>query len=265
MQNCHACGYEQQLGNFCGSCGTPLISDTAQIISPISESAAPPHIEAPSRYKPKRRSASQDVQPNKLQVEVRAYLAYFKAAIKNPTNALEATLPAKTFATTLILLIISAVLATYGLTGDVLGVFVDRGSFLLSMALLYSLLMIISLITTYLVTYFFAESPGVLGTLKVLSGFYPVVIILNAACFLLHLLGTTKLALFLFVIAVLLVCILIGAFVTVDAVRQSSKSINGFYAYIMYFLVSFVMLAYVSSTIARSILDNFMKSVSFLG
>ncbi|MGM9951310.1 MAG: hypothetical protein ACI33P_14355 [Lysinibacillus sp.] len=260
MQHCHACGYQQPQGNFCGGCGTALMIDPVQAADTFPE--APSHSDSTGQYQPKKRSNSKPAQRNRLQEEIRAYLIYFKEKLNNPTESFTDSIPIKTFATNLLLLVVSALLAIYGLAGDVLGVFVDTRSFLLSMALLYSLFMVVSFIATYLVTYFFAESQGLLGTFKTLSGFYPVAIVLNMASFLLGVVGAGKLALFLFGAAILLVCILIGAFVTVDAVRQCPKSVNGFYAYVVYFLISFVTLSYVLSSIAQSIIDDFIRSLS---
>ena len=262
MQHCHACGYQQPQGNFCGGCGTALMIDPVQATDTLPESPSPSNSTV-VQYQPKKRSNSQPAQPNRLQEELRAYLTYFKEKLKNPTESLTDSIPTKTFIINLILLIVSAVLASYGLVGDMLGVFVDTRSFLMSMTLLYSLFMVISFIATYLATYFFADSKGVLGTFKTLSGFYPVAIALNTVSFLLGVAGAEKMAFFLFGMAILLVCILIGAFVTVDAVRQCSKSVNGFYAYVVYFLISFVILSYVSSSIAQSIIDDFISSLPF--
>lgn len=260
MQNCHACGYQQPGGNYCGGCGTALPAPPEHTVNKIPE---PYLMESSTRYQPKRRSDNQETQPNRLQEEVTAYIAYFKSQLINPTDGLDTPPATKTFTITLILLVFSAVLATYGLAEDVFGVFVDTSSFLLTMTLLYSLLILISFIVVFFATYFFAESMGAVGTLKALSGFYPAVILLNLASLLLGVLGATKLSIAFFGLALLLVSILIGAFVTVDAVRKHSKSINGFYAYTVYFILSFVFLSYISSKIASSILDNFLKSIFF--
>lgn len=260
MQNCHACGYQQPEGNYCGGCGTALPADTEQIGNKLPE---PYLMESSTRYQPKRRSDNTETPPNKLQEEVKAYLTYFKSQLINPTDGLDTPPTTKTFTITLFLLVASAVLATFAMAGDVFGVFVDTGSFLLTMTLLYSLLILISFIAVFFVTYFFAESLGAVGTLKALSGFYPAVILLNLASLLLSVLGATKLSIGFFGLALLLVSILIGAFVTVDAVRKHSKSVNGFYAYTVYFILSFVFLSYTSSKIASSILDNFLKSIFF--
>jgi hypothetical protein len=258
MQNCPACGYEQQQGNFCGGCGTSFLTNTA-------ESATSLPTETSTRYQPKRRSSShnRNSQPNRLQIELRDYTAYFKATLINPTDTLTAPVSTKMFVITLLLLVVSGVIAAYGLTGDVLGVFVNKGSFLLSISFLYSLLIISSLLATFFVTYFFAETPGILGTFKAISGFYPAVITLNLASLLLGLFGAAKLAILCFGAALLLAGILIGAFVTGDAVRHTSKTINGFYAYVLYFFISIAMLFYISSTIAHSILDNFIQNILF--
>ena len=261
MHYCQACGYEQQQGNFCGGCGTALSFGIEQKNSAPLEQTA----EAATRYQPKRRSSRQqaDSQPNRLQIEVRAYIAYFKTALQNPADALAAPPATKTFVTTLVLLLLSAVLAAYVITEDVLGVLTGKGTFLLSAGLLYSLLVVMSFATVFVVTSFFSETRGVLGTCKTITGFYPAVIILNLMSLLLEIAGVTTLAVFFFCMAVILVSILIGAFVIVDAVRQSSRSINGFYAYVVYFLLSFVILTYISSTLARSILDHFLTRIAF--
>lgn len=261
MQNCQACGYEQQQGNFCGGCGTALLVGIDQNMN----SSPVPATESATRYQPKRRSSRQqiDSQPNRFQVEVQDYIAYFKTTLKNPTESLAAPPATKTFIITLILLLLSAVLAAYAITEDVLGVLVNKGTFLLSMSLLYSLFIVMSFAAAFLVMYFFSETKGILGTCKTISGFYPAVVMLNVISLLLGIVGATKLAIFFFGMAVMLVCLLIGAFVIVDAVRQYSRSVNGFYAYIVYFILSFMMLFYVSSTLARSILDHFLTSVAF--
>ena len=261
MQYCHACGYQQPQGNFCGACGTPLTVDSVQASDTLSEASS--HQESNVHYQPKKRSHGKPAQPNWLQEEIRFYLTYFKEKLFNPTESFTDSIPTKTFAINLILLVVSALLATFGLVGDMLGIFIDTRPFLLSMTLLYSLFMIVSFIATYLVTHFFADSKGILGTFKTLSGFYPVAIVLNTASFLLGVAGAEKSALLLFILASLLVFILIGAFVTVDAVRLDPKSVNGFYAYIVYFLVSFVVLSYISSSIAKSIINDFMRSLPF--
>ena len=261
MQYCHACGYQQPQGNFCGACGTPLTVDSVQAPDTLSEVSS--HQESTLHYQPKKRSHSKPAQPNWLQEEIRSYLTYFKEKLNSPTESFTDSIPTKTFAINLLLLVVSALLATFGLVREMLGVFADTRSFLLSMILIYSLFIVVSFIATYLVTYFFADSKGMLGTFKTLSGFYPVAIVLNTASFLLGVAGAEKSALLLFILASLLVFILIGAFVTVDAVRQNPKSVNGFYAYIVYFLVSFVALSYISTSIAKSIIDDFMRSLLF--
>ncbi|HJF33602.1 MAG TPA: YIP1 family protein [Sporosarcina psychrophila] len=270
--NCVKCGHSQEVGKFCGKCGTPFASINNETAT--SEQAAttvnmPEEGHLPPAQKIEQMHSEKRVEPNihmeKIKAQSKMYGSYFMQHLKRPSHAFNQS--QEGFVNGLISIILlgivfaltvsavsSSFLSSYG--PGFISVF---GSTIISVLIVMG----IPLLALFIINKFFGQQQSFKSIISIYGAHLSPVIIGAGAAFLLILMKSFAFGNFilatLFVFAIFILPLyLISALLT----RKSTNALDPLYGFILY-LVSFAILFILFITIlADSALGQFIDMFS---
>ncbi|QQP13151.1 zinc ribbon domain-containing protein [Lysinibacillus agricola] len=264
MKNCLTCGHTQDDGKFCGKCGTPFENaalEQAATINSMSDE------QPQSQYAQTDQGTTQSSEQMELiKKQSKLYFNYFLEQIKMPSTNFNVEAAWKNSVTSIILYVLLTALSVFVLIKKFLsggfGFFESYGPSFIQvffyMSLFISLLIAINVLAIFLTSKLFSENLSFTNVISKIGNYYTLPVAITVLSILLGLLGSYKYSIMMLYIGFVLVLGCIPIFVMIKLLSNKSKSIDSFYGFIFYLVVTGILSAIIFSFIIDSTIGNFL-------
>lgn len=273
MKVCEACGHTQETGNFCGKCGTKLIENKSLQVHAADEEAA---TYADRGQEPVQQTQQQDITPEqpsqkseqieKIKQDSKLYWNFFLTQLQKPSGHLSKSKDVQNGVISMILFILITVIALYTIVKKLFGTsyfFEDMvPSFfqmLLSVSLAILIMVGINLLSLFVTTKLFSENLSFTTLISQLGGFYVIPIILSSLGLFFSLIKSFQIASLVLYLGLFVAIGLIPVFIILRQLQREVKSIDRFYAFLFYLVVTLALFWIVILIFADSTLGEFIS------
>ncbi|MGE7911096.1 hypothetical protein [Lysinibacillus xylanilyticus] len=264
MKNCLACGHAQEEGRFCGKCGTPFENaalEQAATMNSIKD-------EQQSQYaKTVQGTTQNNEQIELIKKQSKLYFNYFLEQLKMPSANFNVDATWKNSITSMIIFVVLTALAVFALIKTFfsggLGFFESFGPSFIQvffyMSLFITLLIAISVFAIFLTSKLFSESLSLTNVISKIGGYYTLPIVIMVISILLGLLKSFTYSIIMIYIGVTLTIGFIPIFVMIKLLSNKSKTIDSFYGFIFYLIVTSVLSWIIFSFIIDSAIGEYLN------
>lgn len=266
MKRCSSCEHTQEVGNFCGKCGAPLIDSNAV---PSQEA----HTEAASTIEPNQVPPARNVQPNEqienIKVESKKYFNYFISQLKEPSAAEDDG--AASFKNGLITVISYIILTAIAIYTSI-QVTIPRGfgfeslapsifQMIISLGVFFALIFVVNITSIFVTSKLFSTNLTFQETFNKISKYYVVPSALSVVAIVLGILKSLGATTFVIITGFSIAFGIIPIFVMVKLLANESKGIDRFYAFIFYLLFNIVIVVIAMILIADSMVGEMLEYI----
>ncbi len=242
MKTCPKCGHTQSEGNFCGKCGTSLISNTTNN-EPTEAAATQPD---PAQYyqqapQPEAAPAQPNEQIEKLKSESKLFLSFLLQQVKSPSaHFQDVNSGLKNSLLSIGLYILLTALAIYSiirsLFGAAYGIYDGPSivTIVFYLALFSLLVLAVNLTSVYVTSKLFSENQTFSEIVRKIGGYFALPIALSAVSILLALISSYTVSGIILYIGIILAFGTVPTYVMIKLLAHQTKSIDGFYAFLFY-------------------------------
>ncbi len=271
MKICSVCNHAQEEGKFCGKCGAPFTAvETDQAQSETvatTEASVQPHPVHPSA------ATQQPTEPNeqieKLKTESKMFFSFFMQQLKSPSahfNAVNSS--AKNSLISIILYVLLTALAVYALIRSVVGSSLSYfGPSFIQIIFYFTLfaviLLAINVTAIFVTSKLFSENLSYTEVVRRVGGFFALPILFSVVGILLALIESYGLSTSVLYIGGLLAFGTIPVYIMVKLLAQKTKSMDGFYAFLFYFVITAALSIVLVMLVADSAIGDLFDYISY--
>ena len=268
MEKCVHCSHEQEMGDFCAKCGSPLQNNDAKSTVAYDENS---EVAATETYSQPTQSNESNQNVEQVKQTVLNYINSFVGIVKNPAVASTNETLFVNGIISIVLLSLLLGLATTEIINkffaSILGLFsgfitytdesVLSVKYLFLFAIVFALLSLVPILTVYIANKLFVQARSFKSVFVSMTNFYPLVIIVALLTYLVALLDLPKSSLFLFVLALTIVLTLAPLFVMHRDMENKTTKVDKFYIFILVSLVITVMSYYVTDISVSNMFESY--------
>ena len=271
MQKCLNCSHEQEMGNFCAKCGSPIQSVESTDEKSTLGYDENGEVAATDTYA--QHKHSNESIPNVEQVKQTAknYMNCFVGLVKNPASASTNDVLFVNGIISFIILSLLLALATTEIINkffaSILGLFggfinyTDEGvlsvKYLFLFTIVFALLSFVTILTVLVANNLFVQARSFKSVFVSITNFYPLVIIVALVTYLVALLDLQKLSLILLLLALTIVLTLVPLFVINRDMENKVVKFDKFYIFIIVSLVISVLSYFVTDISVSNIFESY--------
>lgn len=262
---CKHCGNEQESGNFCGKCGSPIQTNAEH--EQQASATTTNQVEQPLHEENNKNTQNETI--DKVKQHSKQYWGYFVYYLKHPTSAIQHTNETKNGLISIgIYALLMAILLTSFLNtliGEIgfSGYYSTKPSMTIAIGYLIACIIsiFIAITTLYIVNRLFGKPYTYKQILSIYSSFLTLPITLSVIAFIFLLIHSYVFFSISILIAYILVLGIAPIYIITVLLHNNSKKLDSYYGYLLFYIAYLIINAILFTILADSILGDLIDTL----